>query len=300
MSVPGRTSWLPRDAATHDRELIVELGEEFGAAGPYVLTVLGDLAQQQRAGGTVRTGYRILARKSFTEVETVRLIIERAGEIGALDNLEVDEDGRRFTCRISGWESDQGRAKAAWKKAQQRADKRGQEGDMSPVGPDPSRNVALHDHNQTIETATACEPPSLGAAVEEPTTVVASGKQTQAQPDREHVLLSQLLADLIRQRDPKAKAAPLSKGWLDAIRLLIERDGRSPAEVERVIRWCQADAFWQSNILSAPKLRAKFDQLAAKAGAPGRLPQPGAAEADALVVQWLDKEPEYEAMRRPA
>lgn len=119
-------------------------------------------------------------------------------------------------------------------------------------------------------------------------------------PDREHVRLSQLLADLIRQRDPKAKAAPLSKGWLDAIRLLIDRDGRSPAEVERVIRWCQADAFWQANILSAPKLRAKFDQLAAKAGAPGRLPQPGAAEADALVVQWLDKEPEYEAMRRPA
>lgn len=119
-------------------------------------------------------------------------------------------------------------------------------------------------------------------------------------PDREHVRLSQLLADLIRQRDPKAKAAPLSKGWLDAIRLLIERDGRTPAEVERVIRWCQADAFWQSNILSAPKLRAKFDQLAAKAGTPGRLPQPGAAEADALVVQWLDKEPEYEAMRRPA
>lgn len=163
---------------------------------------------------------------------------------------------------------------------------------------------AVRNHEAFTESSLNAHTPTRRRAFRsDPSSTETSEDQEQADaraPDREHVLLSQLLADLIRQRDPKAKAAPLSKGWLDAIRLLIERDGRTPAEVERVIRWCQADAFWQSNILSAPKLRAKFDQLAAKAGTPGRLPQPGAAEADALVVQWLDKEPEYEAMRRPA
>lgn len=123
---------------------------------------------------------------------------------------------------------------------------------------------------------------------------------TSERTDREHVLLSQLLADLIRQRDPKAKVAPLSKGWLDAIRLLLERDGRTPAEVEHVIRWCQADPFWQANILSAPKLRAKFDQLRAKASARGAAGSRSAAAADAQVVEWHQRSAEYDSMRRPA
>ena len=294
MVIAGRTTWLPRDAATHDRELVVELGEEFGPAGPYALTVLSDLAQQQRAAGNVRSGFRSLARKAFTEPETVRRIIERAGEIGALDDLEVDSDGRRFTCRISGWKADHDRAKAAWKKAQQRAaDKQGQGGDMSPDRPEPSENVPLTEQNRTEETT---EEPPLGAVVEELQTTVARAR------DPEHERLSHLLASLIRQRDPDAKVAPQSKAWLDAIRLLIDRDHRSPAEIERVIRWCQADAFWQANILSAPKLRAKFDQLHAKAAA--RSAANGAAApaaiADAQVVEWLEREPEYESMRRHA
>lgn len=76
--------------------------------------------------------------------------------------------------------------------------------------------------------------------------------------------LCRLLADLILQRDPKAKVAPDSERWLRAMRLLVESDGRSPVEVERVIRWCQADSFWQANILSAPTLRDKFDRLVAQ------------------------------------
>ena len=82
--------------------------------------------------------------------------------------------------------------------------------------------------------------------------------------------LCDLLADLILARDPKAKVNPGSKAWVDAARLLMDRDGRSRDEVEAVIRWCQADPFWQPNILSMPKLREKFDQLVAKMKAPVR------------------------------
>lgn len=76
--------------------------------------------------------------------------------------------------------------------------------------------------------------------------------------------LCQKLADGILLNDPKAKVAPLSKGWLDAARLLIDRDERPVEEIERVIAWCQADKFWRANVLSMPKLREKYGQLLLK------------------------------------
>ncbi|WP_125107982.1 hypothetical protein [Gulosibacter massiliensis] len=47
----------------------------------------------------------------------------------------------------------------------------------------------------------------------------------------------------------------------DAMRLLLYRDGKTIEQVEACIRWCQADEFWRSNILSASKLREKYQQL---------------------------------------
>ena len=76
----------------------------------------------------------------------------------------------------------------------------------------------------------------------------------------EPVRLSKLLFDLIRQRDPKFKPRKMQK-WAVHIDRLIRCDNRSPPEIEAVIRWCQADGFWQSNILSTEKLREKFSQL---------------------------------------
>lgn len=81
--------------------------------------------------------------------------------------------------------------------------------------------------------------------------------------------LAQLLADRMLANDPKAKTAPATKGWLDPIRLLIERDGRSADEVRRIIEWCQADTFWRSNILSPSKLRTQFTQLTLRMQANG-------------------------------
>jgi hypothetical protein len=52
----GRTSWWPKDAAWHRRELIVELGEEFGAEGPAVIDVLCAWAQEQRSRGSSAAG----------------------------------------------------------------------------------------------------------------------------------------------------------------------------------------------------------------------------------------------------
>ena len=154
----GRTSWWSRDAATHDRELIVELGDEYGSAGPYVDTVLRDLAQQQQHSGHVRTGFRSLARKVFCEPEKVREIVEAGASIGLFDELEIDEDGRRFSLRVSGWDADSQTGTEAIRKRVQRAvSKELEQTDPPPEGlvpkeRDKSRSVPLTRPDQTINT----------------------------------------------------------------------------------------------------------------------------------------------------
>jgi len=80
------------------------------------------------------------------------------------------------------------------------------------------------------------------------------------------VKLSKILFNLILKNNPKAKE-PNYQTWAKHIDLAIRVDGRTPEELERVIRWCQADDFWYSNILSTQKLRKQFDQLWVKMNA---------------------------------
>lgn len=87
-----------------------------------------------------------------------------------------------------------------------------------------------------------------------------SDEPEQLDPPRFDVLqLCDHLADRIEANG--SKRPTVSKAWRDAARLMLDRDGRTSAEVVKVIDWCQADAFWRGNILSMPKLREKFDQL---------------------------------------
>jgi uncharacterized protein YdaU (DUF1376 family) len=75
----------------------------------------------------------------------------------------------------------------------------------------------------------------------------------------ENLDLANLLSDLILASDSKAKTNPA--GWALDIDKLHRLDGRERDEIEAVIRWCQADSFWQPNIRSGKKLRDKFDTL---------------------------------------
>ena len=58
-----------------------------------------------------------------------------------------------------------------------------------------------------------------------------------------------------------SKRPTIGKGWHDAARLMLDRDGRTEQEIHGAIDWCQGDEFWRSNILSLPKLREKYDTL---------------------------------------
>ncbi|WP_417372990.1 hypothetical protein [Glutamicibacter protophormiae] len=57
------------------------------------------------------------------------------------------------------------------------------------------------------------------------------------------------------------KVGSVGTRWHQAMDRLQRIDGYTPDQIRQVIDWCQQDEFWQGNILSAPKLREKFDQL---------------------------------------
>jgi hypothetical protein len=62
------------------------------------------------------------------------------------------------------------------------------------------------------------------------------------------------------------KPPKITQTWVTDMDRLLRLDGRTEAEVEAVIDWCQADPFWRSNILSPNKLRAKWDTLRLRMG----------------------------------
>lgn len=57
------------------------------------------------------------------------------------------------------------------------------------------------------------------------------------------------------------KVGTVGKRWHQAMDRLNRTDGYTADQIRQVIDWSQQDEFWQGNILSAPKLREKFDQL---------------------------------------
>jgi hypothetical protein len=76
------------------------------------------------------------------------------------------------------------------------------------------------------------------------------------------IRLCELLASLVHLNGNKAV---VGKKWLQACDRLIRIDDYTPEQIEWVMRWSQQNEFWQSNILSMPKLREKFDQLKTRA-----------------------------------
>lgn len=81
--------------------------------------------------------------------------------------------------------------------------------------------------------------------------------------------LALYLFEKIKQNNPEHKALTDSQKqkWADSIRLMIERDNRTPQKIRNMIDWCQADSFWKQNILSTAKLRKQYDAMRLKAKA---------------------------------
>ena len=82
-----------------------------------------------------------------------------------------------------------------------------------------------------------------------------------------------------------SKRPGITKGWQDAARLMLDKDGRSEEEIHAAIDWCQSHSFWRTNILSMPKLREKFDQLRKVAASEQQRPRTGSRNEEWRAMQ---------------
>lgn len=85
--------------------------------------------------------------------------------------------------------------------------------------------------------------------------------------DSVEMQLAMYLFVKIKENNPDHKELTDSQKqkWADSIRLMIERDNRSPKQIKNMIDWCQSDNFWKTNILSTAKLRKQYDAMKVKA-----------------------------------
>lgn len=83
-----------------------------------------------------------------------------------------------------------------------------------------------------------------------------------------HLRLASELWEYVSKNFPKHKE-PNLESWANDIRLMIERDNRTEAEISDAIKWSQSDSFWYQNIRSTSKLRKQFDTLVAQADGEG-------------------------------
>lgn len=120
------------------------------------------------------------------------------------------------------------------------------------------------------------EPPAEGEQKTGPQKARGLSKPEKPGFDAESVefSLARLLRDLINARSPTGKPLVPEKTnlqtWARQIDLMIRLDARDPPEIEAVIRWCQSDPFWRSNIMSTAKLREKYGTLVDRMNGDGR------------------------------
>lgn len=113
---------------------------------------------------------------------------------------------------------------------------------------------------------------------------------TETRPDVEQIC--GMFADLCEATATNGKRPTITQAWRDAARRLIDLDGRSVDDIERIAHWALTDDFWVSNVRSLPKLREKFETLTQQAQRPTRQqqarPNRDAASARGLVQAHED------------
>lgn len=78
------------------------------------------------------------------------------------------------------------------------------------------------------------------------------------------VELADLMVSLIQKSSPDWQMRGDRDKWAEDINKIHRLDNRTYEQIEGMIRWVRQDKFWSQNILSASKLREKFNDLIPK------------------------------------
>ena len=87
-----------------------------------------------------------------------------------------------------------------------------------------------------------------------------SASRSKLKFETHHLKLAELLYKEILHNNPQHKK-PNLESWANDFRLMMEIDKREGKEIQELILFSQSHDFWYKNILSAGKLREKYDVL---------------------------------------
>lgn len=203
---------------------------------------------------------KALAKLTNTDIDTVTIAMNLFTQIGLIDILNTGEIYMKQVKEMVGSKTEGALRKAKYRKGLE-------EGEWDNV-PRLSQEcpTEYRDKSKEIRVDEALrgnDDVTSGNEVKKKTTRnSAKAKYDEASP---YYLLAKELFARIKQNNDEAKE-PNYQSWADEFRKLIELDGKSVDNVRLVIQWSQQDSFWKSNILSAKKLREKYDQLKVQCG----------------------------------
>ncbi|WP_203627563.1 replication protein [Lacticaseibacillus mingshuiensis] len=106
--------------------------------------------------------------------------------------------------------------------------------------------------------------------------------------DSPELIEATYLWEKIKSNNPEHRK-PNLQAWANDIRKMHEIDKRPFDKIHRMIDWCQSDTFWQTNILSAAKLREKYDTMKAQANRPYASERSYKAVRREAHPEWLDQ-----------
>lgn len=136
--------------------------------------------------------------------------------------------------------------------------------EVQELHPSPESGVQPVAARGATDRQEGCNPSTVGVqrVAPEPSVTTKEPKENRHVGDGDaatDATLSNLLADLIEQNT--GRRPPIGKKWIDAERLMLDRDKRDPDQAERLLRWSQKHEFWRSVILSMPKFREHYDEM---------------------------------------
>lgn len=197
---------------------------------------------------------KALSRLTNTNIDTVNTAMTAFEQIGLTERLETGEIFMKQIDEMIGSETD-----AAKRKRKQRARE-------AQLTTDEQEKISICDNVTDVsqESHTEIEldiDKELEKDKEEEQEKKTGRKYSF---DDTQFELAKLLWEKIKTNFPNNKE-PNLEAWANDIRLMMEQDNRSVAEIKGVIEWSQKHEFWYANIQSARKLREKYETMYAQA-----------------------------------
>ncbi len=128
-----------------------------------------------------------------------------------------------------------------------------------------AQGLANQEQEQEQLINTTSEPETGSDPTDSP-----SQKKPSSLPSHQANKLASLLkSELLRNKPDSRILSAHERRWAVTAQRMLDHDGRSYDQIEKLIRWVQNDEFELKNVRSMEKLRERFDQLELKAGAKG-------------------------------